>query len=182
VNHLQVPVIVSQRRSWLPLMVLLAFLPVFLLGASPLNVATDRQLVGLGLYLVFFGIAVWVPCVAGTRRVSVLPGQGLVEVCWRNAWFRPRRAEFALTSFAAVVSFLAPGRFPRTRVELLDTAGTRSLLVADFPAASFATRFMSLPRDGEAESARTLRLSIATATGLEDRGFLGKRWPGSQLL
>jgi len=172
----------SQPRSWLSPAVLFLFLPAFVLGASPLDIASGRQLIGLGLYVLLLCTVIWFKAVAGTRQVRVLPEEGVVRITWRNALFHVKRAEFALKQFQSVVSYVAPGRFPTTRVELIDTSGTHALLIATFPADSVASRFWSLPRDGEGDSPRNLRISVSRASGLKDGGFLGKRLPGAQLL
>lgn len=172
----------SQSRSWVSLAVLLLFLPAFVLGASPLAIASDRQLIGLGLYVFLVCVVVWFKVVSGTRQVRVLPEEGVVRITWRSALFCARRAEFPLKLFHSVVSYVVPGRFPTTRVELVGTAGTHALLMATFPAGSVASTFWSFPRDGEGESPRNLRISISRASGLEDAGFLGNRVPGAQLL
>jgi hypothetical protein len=59
---------------------------------------------------------------------------------------------------------------------------THALAIARFPAASVASSFWSVPRDVESDAARNLRTAIARATGLQDGGFLGNRWPGAQML
>jgi hypothetical protein len=172
----------SQPRSWVSPAVLLLFLPAFLLGARPLGSASDRQLIGLGLYVLLLCTVIWAKFVGGMRQVRVVPEEDIVRITWRNALFRAKRAEFSLKLFRAVVSYVVPGRFPATRVELIDTSGTRALLIAAFPAASVASSFWSFPREGEGESPRNLRTSVSRATGLEDGGFLGNRLPGAQLL
>lgn len=171
-----------QPRSWVSPVVLLLFLPMFLLGASPLATASARQIVGLGLYVLFLCIVVWFKFVAGTREVRVLPAEGTVRITWRNGLFRARHAEFPLNMFRTVVTYVVRDRFPTTRVELIDNSGARALLVASFPADSVASGFWGFPREGEGESPRNLRISVARAAGLGDGGFLGYRWPGAQLL
>lgn len=172
---------IPQPRSWLSPLVLLLFLPAFLLHAGPLGTASAHQLMGLGLYVLFIGAVAWLKFVAGTRRVELLPREGMVRITWRNALFRPKRREHPLDLFGAVVSYVVPGRFPTTRVELLDRSRTRALPLASFATRCVAPNFWSIPRDRESDAARDVRISVARATGLEDGGFLGSRWPGAQL-
>jgi hypothetical protein len=172
----------TQPRSCVSPVVLLLFLPVFLLDASPLDFASDRQLIGLGLYVLLVCAVLWAKLVAGTRVVRVAPEEDTVRITSRNALFRARHAVFPLNLFRSVVSYVVPGRFATVRVELIDASGTRALLLATFPAASVASSFWSFPRDGEGESPRNLRISISRLTGLQDGGFLGNRWPGAQVL
>jgi hypothetical protein len=139
-------------------------------------------MVGMAAFGFLLAIAVWVQLVAGTRTVRILTHEKIVEVGWRNAFFTQRRAEFPLNQFHAVVSYIVPGRFPKSRVELVDASGTRSLLLVAFPAGSSAVSFWSFPRNSEAEHARNLRLSVVLNVGLKDRGFIGSRFPGTQVL
>jgi hypothetical protein len=173
---------ICQPRSWFLPAVLFVFLPVFVLSASPFGSASERQLIGLALYLLLFFLVVWSKLVAGTREVKVFAEQEFIRVAWRDALFRRRHAEFPLKTFDAVFSYVVPSRFPSTRVELSDVTRTKALLLATFPAASVASSFWRIPREGEAEAARSLRISVSRAAGLEDHGFLGWRCPGAQVL
>lgn len=173
---------ISQPRSWLSPAVLLLFLPAFLFGASPLGSASDRQLIGVGLYVLLLLTVVWSKLVTGMRQVRVVREEGTVRITWRTAFFRAKHAELPLNLFQSVVSYVVPSRFPVARVELVDTSGTRALLIATFPPGSVASSFWSFPRDGEGEASRNLRISVSRATGLKDGGFLGGRLPGAQLL
>ena len=175
-------IVVHQPRSWVTPVVLVLFLPAVVLASMPAGTATKGHLLMIGFFCFLLLASVWVQAVAGQRSVRVLRESGNVEVTWRTAAFRPRRAQFPLHMFSSVVSYNQPGRYPRTRVELVAASGAQALLVASYPAGSVAKSFWSLPRDAEADAARSARLSVARASGLVDAGVLGNRLPGVQLL
>jgi hypothetical protein len=157
-------------------------MPVVALGVFPIQTVSAAQFILPGAFAALLVFTVWVSMVVGTRVVCINPSSGSVEVTWRTATLRKRRATFALGQFKAVVSYNQPGRYARTRVELNSLAGDHSLLLATYPAGSVAKSFWSVPRDVESGEARSTRISVARACGLRDDGFVGLRIPGAQLL
>lgn len=144
---------------------------------------TVAKFIGGGV-VVAFTVGIWMLVIDATRSVHIDPATAKVEVAWRTATFRWRRAEFPLERFASVVSYwIRNGRSDVGRVELVTASGRQFLLLASCPVTYRGNSFWNLnPQPKESDEARCIRESVAQATGLKDEGYVGLRDLGEQLL
>lgn len=171
--------IVRRKPSHLAGIVLGIVAAIMLFGAFPLDMAPSRQLAALPWILVTWLFVVYVELVRDSRVVEIDPdGKRVVERARSWRW-RLRTFEYPLSQFRSVVSYTAPGRPSRNFVELVTHAGGESFHVVAFDPA-FSSESLLLPlRYVESPEAEHLRKTIAALCSLEDRGYLGRRWPGA---
>ncbi len=171
---------IRQRRSfsvsWAPLIAL----PWLALLAMSLSSMGQRALVGLAAVLLT-ALAWWIDHVRNDRVVAIDKASNRITVRRRRLWGSWWADAYALSDFAAVISYVSPGRNPVNWVDLVTQSGGEALLVASFKPGVRAESLLSWPTYGEAEQARHLRQTLVDALALVDNGFHGSRLPGAQV-
>ena len=171
----------SQIPCW-PL-VMSALFPVVFVGLNYLH-RGEWHKVPLIIGAIFLLVPIfggWSQAIERLRRCEIDPANRKVTVHTLTMWFAPKVQSYSLDQFGAVRSYLVGHKRVDCHVELVTKPGGEGLLLATFPPNSTSTSFWSIPKDSEPATAQTLRQRVAGQCGLEDQGFLGRRWPGAQL-
>lgn len=171
----------TQTQSSVVFAVFGIFLLISLLSVIPLASSTPKDFVLPAVFAGIIILAAWSLSVQRQRSVEIDTAKGLIVVKGVTVLFRPKCTTYKLSQFGSIVSYITRSRFPKNRVELVETTGGTALLLATFTPDSSAKSFFSIPVEIEAQEAGHLRASIAQACHVKDRGFIGSRFIGHQV-
>lgn len=170
---------ISQPRSFIASIVLGFFFAVAFVGAITFNIAGSRELIPLKVSGVAWVILIYCEFIRDSRSIRFdLNSKCVIEQfrSWRGL---VKTNIYPLEQFGSVVSYVTPFRHSRNLVELVTRAGGESLCLVAFQPASAATSFWSIPKECESPKAEALRKTVSGVLKLQDKGFLGVRWPGA---
>jgi hypothetical protein len=83
---------------------------------------------------------------------------------------------YPLNQFAAICSYISPGRGAMNVVELAEKGGVNGLALCSFPP-SAPGKFWSLSAESENPKANALAAEVAEFLALPNMGFIGHRFP-----
>jgi lysylphosphatidylglycerol synthetase-like protein (DUF2156 family) len=169
---------ILQPRSHLASITSGIFFALVFVRAIPFDMA-GSSLAALPYVTITWVFIFYCEFVRDSRSVQIDLQSNNIIVQFRSFRFAVKTHTYPLSQFESVVSYVTPARFPRNFVELVTHAGGESLFLVRFQPSSAAKSFWSTPREGEAPKAEALRKTLAEALKLQDKGFLGVRWPGA---
>lgn len=170
---------ISQPRSHRAGIAFGLFFVIVFARAFLFKTASPHELVALPYMASAWVLILYAEVVRDSRSVQIdLQSSNIVEQfrSWRYAL---KIRTYSLDQFGSVVSYVTPSRSPINLVELVTRTGGESLCLVWYRPSSSAKSFWSIPRDCEAPKAEALRKTLAQGFQLQDRGFLGVRWPGA---
>lgn len=137
----------------------------------------------LGAFLVWTVVAL--AEMSGNKRYVEIDAPNNSIVVHDRTWaYRKRERKYSLQQFRFVISYITPGKNPVNRVELLTQAGGEALWLASYPVRASErqrAQWSLRPKWQESTDSSLLREQLTKDLHLEDKGFVGSRWPGAHV-
>lgn len=142
---------------------------------------TGADGVGLAVVLGIGSVVFWAEWRNAQRWVDIDADTDQVRVHSLSPLLKPQVAEYRLSDFVFVRSYISGSDRLSNVVELV-TRNQEGLDLASFKPFYRKPRLLQLHSlDGESEQAQNLRRQVAAYTNVRDLGFLGRRAVGAQL-